>query len=184
MIYLETKRLLFRDWQENDLVQFRRLNADEEVMHFFPKTLSHAETDGFHQRILDEIKDCGFGLYAVEAKENKDFIGFIGFHKATFQADFTPCIEIGWRLKKEVWGKGFATEGAKACLHYGFHTLGFDDIFSFTADINIPSKNVMNKIGLQFKINFNHPNVDQSSPLFKHVLYHLDKQHYLLLTKQ
>ncbi|MFC3746629.1 GNAT family N-acetyltransferase [Paenibacillus sp. GCM10012306] len=174
MIYFETARLLFRDWEESDLELFSRLNADEEVMTYFPKTLSFEETAAFYKTILSEFKECGFGLYAVEVKESNEFIGFIGFHRATFEADFTPCVEIGWRLKKEAWGKGYATEGAAACLQYGFNTLGFSDIYSFTADVNTPSKNVMQKIGMHFISTFNHPKVEIDSPLSKHVLFHIN----------
>lgn len=175
MVYIETSRLKLRDWKDSDLEPFRQLNADEEVMKFFPKTLSKEESDGFCQAIITEIKECGFGLYAVEMKETKEFIGFIGFHRATFESDFTPCIEIGWRLKKEAWGKGYATEGAKACLEYGFEELGFDEIFSFTADINEPSKQVMRKIGLGFVKEFDHPKVNPESMLRKHVLYYVQR---------
>lgn len=173
MIYLETARLQLRDWKETDLAPFRRLNADEKVMTYFPKTLSFEETDVFYKLIISEIKECGFGLYAVEEKTNNEFIGFIGFHRATFEADFTPCIEIGWRLKKEAWGKGYATEGAASCLKYGFTVLNFSEVYSFTADVNQPSKNVMRKIGMDFIKTFDHPNVEEDSPLKKHVLFHI-----------
>lgn len=178
MIYIETSRLRLRDWKEADFEAFSQMNADEEVMKFFPKTLSKEESDAFAKAIIAEIKEYGFGLYAVEVKETNEFIGFIGFHRATFESDFTPCIEIGWRLKKEAWGKGYATEGAKACLKHGFEELDFDEIFSFTADINEPSKHVMKKIGLQFVKEFDHPRVDKDSPLLKHVLYHIQSNDY------
>jgi RimJ/RimL family protein N-acetyltransferase len=176
MIYLETTRLRLRDWVETDLEPFTQLNADEEVMRYFPKTLTNEETLLFYDAIISEFKECGFGLYAVELKENKEFIGFIGFHRALFEADFTPCIEIGWRLRKEAWGKGYATEGAASCLQYGFKELGFKDIYSFTADINNPSKNVMKKIGMNFIKTFNHPKVTKDSPLKKHVLFHINQR--------
>ncbi|KOP82735.1 GNAT family N-acetyltransferase [Cytobacillus solani] len=175
MIYIETSRLHLRDWEETDLEPFRRLNRDVKVMKYFPKTLSAEETNKFYQSIVSEFNECGFGLYAVEEKENKEFMGFIGFHRAIFEADFTPCIEIGWRLKKEAWGKGYATEGAGACLHYGFNELGFRDVYSFTAEINKPSINVMKKIGLSFINNFDHPKVEKNSPLNKHVLYYINQ---------
>src|SRR5690606_29831698 len=159
MIVLETSRLILRDWQHSDLEPFCHLNADEEVMNFFPKALTTEQTMTLHQVIVTEFKEYGFGLYAVEVKETNEFIGFIGFHRATFDADFTPCVEIGWRLKKEAWGKGYATEGAKACLQYGFSNLGFNEVYSFTADINTPSKNVMKKIGLNFIKTFDHPKI-------------------------
>ncbi|CAG7636127.1 GNAT family N-acetyltransferase [Paenibacillus allorhizosphaerae] len=176
MIYLETSRLRLRDWEESDLEPFGRLNADEEVMRYFPKTLSTEETNAFYHTIVSEFNECCFGLYAVEVKENKQFIGFIGFHRATFEADFTPCIEIGWRLKREAWGKGYATEGASACLQYGFNELGFSDVYSFTAEVNQPSKNVMIKIGMRFVKMFNHPKVEKESPLYPHVLYHINRK--------
>jgi len=173
MIYLETPRLLLRGWKESDVEPFAKINEDPQVMRYFPKTLSRAESHQMYQKIESEFRECGNGLYAVEKKENGEFIGFIGFHRATFPADFTPCIEIGWRLKKEAWGNGYATEGAAACLQYGFSTLGFDEVYSFTADVNTPSKNVMTKIGMKFIKYFHHPNVDVNSPLSKHVLYHI-----------
>ncbi|MGN7410238.1 GNAT family N-acetyltransferase [Sporosarcina sp. SAFN-010] len=176
MIYLETARLILRDWKETDLEPFRRLNEDEEVMTYFPASLTYEETNAFYQAIISEIKECGFGLYAVEEKTNREFIGLIGFHRATFDADFTPCIEIGWRLKKEAWGKGYATEGAAACLEYGFTELNFTDVYSFTANINQPSKNVMRKIGMNFIGNFDHPKVKEGSSLKKHVLFHINRK--------
>ncbi|MCG7410832.1 GNAT family N-acetyltransferase [Paenibacillus sp. ACRRX] len=172
MIYIDTSRLILRDWEGRDVEPFCRLNADEKVMTYFPKTLTTNETNEFYHTIISEFEACGFGLYAVESKQDKAFIGFIGFHRATFDADFTPCIEIGWRLKKEAWGQGLATEGAAACLKYGFNELGFSDVYSFTADVNQPSKNVMKKIGMRYLKTFNHPRVESASPLCKHVLFH------------
>lgn len=171
MIYIETPRLIMRSWKDEDIKEFRRLNSDEIVMRYFPKTLSDKEADAFLEAIQEELTAHNYGLYAVEVKENGEFIGFIGFHKATFDADFTPCIEIGWRLKKEAWGHGYATEGAKACIKYGFEQLGLKEIYSFTAEINKPSENVMKKLGMSYVKSFNHPKVESISPLFKHVLY-------------
>lgn len=176
MIYFETERLIFRAWREEDIIEFRLLNEDTEVMRYFPHILSMEEADSFYQKIQEEIKAHGFGLYAVEEKQSKEFIGFIGLHRAAFNAYFTPCIEIGWRLKREAWGKGYAQEGAKACLNYGFNKFGFDKIYSFTAKINSPSENVMKKIGMTKVGEFNHPNVDEVSPLYAHVLYCIDKR--------
>lgn len=175
MTYIETSRLILRDWLESDRVIFQRMNADPEVMRFFPKTSSQEETNHFILAIEKELKESNYGLYAVEVKATGNFIGFIGFHKASFSAGFTPCIEIGWRLCKSAWGNGYATEGAKACLVYGFENLGFEEVYSFTASINLPSENVMKKIGLQFVGEFEHPNVDNGSILKNHVLYHIKK---------
>ncbi|MGO4376334.1 GNAT family N-acetyltransferase, partial [Paenibacillus sp. MCAF20] len=147
------------------------MNEDEEVMEYFPNTLNVEETKAFYDRILDEFKEFGFGGFGLYAVEEKDTNRFIGFHRAAFEADFTPCVEIGWRLNKEAWGKGYASEGARACLLYGLDSLGFDEVFSFTADINEPSKKVMKKLSLSFVKTFDHPNVGSSSPLCKHVLH-------------
>ena len=179
MIYMETQRLRLRDWEENDFAIFCEMNSDEEVMEYFPETLTAEESLHFNQAIQAELKESGFGLYAVEEKEQNEFIGFIGFHKATFEADFTPCVEIGWRLKREAWGKGFATEGARACLHYGFTELGIEEVYSFTSEINEPSQNVMKKIGLEFKQFFEHPKLPLDSPLRKHVLFHIHRDDLL-----
>ncbi|MCC2686683.1 MAG: family N-acetyltransferase [Paenibacillaceae bacterium] len=176
MIYLETPRLRLRDWEDEDLEPFSRLNADEQVMRYFPKTLSWEETAASYKAFISEFRECGFGFYAVEIKESKEFIGFIGFHRATFESDFTPCVEIGWRLKKEAWGKGYATEGAAACLSYGFAELGLGEVYSFTAEVNEPSKNVMRKIGMSFVKTFAHPRVDPGSPLAKHVLFRIESR--------
>ncbi|RUS46182.1 GNAT family N-acetyltransferase [Cohnella sp. AR92] len=171
MIHIETPRLLLRDWTDADLSPFRRMNADEQVMRFFPNALSFSQTDTFYRSIRDEFDECGYGLYAAESKESREFIGFIGFHRASFEADFTPCIEIGWRLKHEAWGRGYATEGAEACLRHGLGELAFPEVYSFTAEINKPSSRVMEKIGMAFVKTFDHPRVEPDSPLRKHVLY-------------
>lgn len=175
MIYFQSERLLFRDWKEADLEVFRQMNKDPLVMKYFPKVLLEEETDSFYQRIQDEIKTSGYGLYAVEVKKTKEFIGYIGFHKAGFPSFFTPCIEIGWRLSSMAWGKGYATEGAKACLDYGFTRLHLDEIFSFTAAVNLPSEKVMKKIGMKKETEFFHPSVPEDSPLSRHVLYSISK---------
>lgn len=174
MIYFETKRLVFRDWNEQDLNEFRIMNKDTRVMEYFKKILNKEETDRFYNAIQDEFRNYGYGLYAVETRHNNDFIGFIGFHWANFNSQFTPCIEIGWRLKYEAWGNGFATEGAKACLKYGFDTLGFNKIYSFTSKINLSSENVMKKVGMVKVMEFEHPNIMENNPLRKHVLYSID----------
>lgn len=173
MIYFKTDRLIFRDWKNTDLELFINMNADKEVMKYFPDTLTRDESEDFFNLIKDEFVDRGYGLYAVELKDSGEFIGYIGFHLSTFKADFTPCVEIGWRLRKEFWGKGYATEGALSCLEYGFNTLGFKDIYSFTAVINTLSENVMKRIGLSFIKHFDHPKVEKGL-LVNHVLYHIN----------
>lgn len=182
MIYIETPRLLLRDWKESDIDSFVKMNLDGEVMKYFPKLLTESETYDLYNKICAEFKEFGYGLYAVELKEDEEFIGFTGFHWATFEASFTPCIEIGWRLKKEYWGNGYSTEGAQACLEHGFNHLGFKKIISFTADINKPSMNVMNKIGLTYVKNFDFPNLNDEK-LKNHVLYSIDDKEYFSTNK-
>lgn len=174
----ESSRLGFRMWKESDRELFAKMNANEEVMRYFPKPLDTKESDGFLDRILEHFKQNGYGLWAVELKDTKEFIGFIGFLIATFEAEFTPCVEIGWRLDNKYWNKGYVTEGAKACLEYGFNNLGLDSIYSFTAEINIPSQNVMKKICLMKVGEFEHPRVEDGNPLKPHVLYKIDKKEY------
>ncbi len=176
MVYIETKRLILRDWKDEDKEIFQEMNADETVMKFFLNPLSHHETDRFLQNIEQELKVEGYGLYAVEVKDTGDFIGFIGFHKVVFPSDFTPCIEIGWRLVQKAWNKGYATEGAKACLDYGLNVLGLNEIYSFTSIFNTQSQNIMKKIGLQFVQEFNHPSINRDHSLCSHVLYSVKKE--------
>lgn len=171
MVYFETQRLRFRDWKVEDLPDFRIMNDDDKVMRYFAEKLTEEETDRFYSIIQAEFRSFGYGLYAVETKHNQEFIGFIGFHWANFISEFTPCIEIGWRLKSEAWGKGYATEGARACLKYGHEILKFDEIYSFTSKMNYSSENVMNKIGMVKIREFEHPNISEGSTLREHVLY-------------
>ncbi len=174
----ETEHLGFRRWNEDDKIPFAKMNANKNVMKFFPEILSKEQSDELVDKINNNFNEYGFGLWAVEKKETQQFIGFIGFSMATFKSFFTPCIEIGWRLDNKHWNKGYATEGAKVCLEYGFNNLGIDRIYSFTAQLNIPSINVMKKLGLRKVGTFEHPRVKNDDPLKLHVLYKLDKTSY------
>lgn len=174
----ESDRLGFRLWKELDKEAFAKMNSNEEVMRYFPKPLNYKESDEFYNRIQEHFNTNGYGLWVAEIKDTKEFIGFIGLLIATFQAEFTPCVEIGWRLDNKYWNKGYATEGAKACLEYGFNELKLNQIYSFTAIINKPSQNVMNKIGLKKIDEFLHPKVEEGDPLKPHVLYRIDKEEY------
>ncbi|WP_139652811.1 GNAT family N-acetyltransferase [Raoultibacter phocaeensis] len=175
-IHIETSRLILRDWKEPDLEAFTEMNSDKHVMRYFPETLTEAQTLAFFEIIQREFVEYGFGLYAVEEKNSKDFLGFVGFHHANFDADFCPCIEIGWRLKREYWRKGYATEGARSCLEHGFKHLAFDRIYSFTAIENTPSQGVMKKIGMQVFEYFDHPAVPDNNPLKPHVCYMVENK--------
>lgn len=178
----ETERLGFRQWKEEDRIPFAKMNENTEVMKYFPNALTRKQSDEFIDKITNHFNEYGYGLWAVEIKSTKEFIGFIGFHNATFESYFTPCVEIGWRLDNKYWNKGYATEGAKACLKYGFNILGFKDIYSFTSQLNKPSIKVMNKIGLKKQGKFYHPKVDKNNVLRLHVLFKIDNQLYEMKT--
>ena len=141
------------------------MNSDADVMRYFPQTGTKEETAAMLKRINAHFDTHGFGLFAVENKATGNFIGFTGLAVPTFESFFTPCVEIGWRYQKEAWGNGFAGEAAKACLHYGFHTLKVDLIVSFTSAINKPSEKVMQRIGMTRAGYFYHPKIEEGSPL-------------------
>ena len=174
-IYVKTPRIVLRDWTEKDIAPFAGMNSDPDVMRYFPSILTHDKSREFFDRITSAIAEKGYGLFAAELVETGEFMGFIGFSNPKFEAWFTPCIEIGWRLDKKFWGKGLATEGAAACLKAGFEELGFGKVYSFTSEINIPSRRVMEKIGLFYIGDFDHPNVSDESVLKKHVLYGIER---------
>lgn len=171
MYIIETDRLGLRHWKESDVPIFVDMNKDPRVMEFFPKLLSEEETLTMVNRIRCSFAENGFGLWAVEVKDSKQFIGFLGLSIPGFEASFTPCVEIGWRFAHRYWGKGYAQEAGRACLGYGFSVLGLGRIVSFTSAINKRSINVMEKIGMKYVMNFNHPKLESGSSLQKHVLY-------------
>jgi RimJ/RimL family protein N-acetyltransferase len=151
------------------------LNGDKEVMEFFPSVKTAAETVEQIQRLQGHIEKYGYGFFAVERKDIGTFIGFTGLAHPGFEAEFTPCVEIGWRLSKENWGFGFATEAALACLDFGFDQLALGEIYSFTAVPNTRSEKVMQKIGMQKEGYFDHPMMEEGHWLKKHVLYKITK---------
>lgn len=172
MVYLETNRLLLRNYNEDDLCEFIKMNQDEKVMKFFPNVLNETESIALYNKITSHIIENNFGLFACELKFNNKFIGFIGFNNTNMiEAVNYPFVEIGWRLCSKYHNQGLATEGALACLNYGFSKLGFTEIFSFTSKLNTPSQKVMEKIGMSFIKTFDHPRVSNNSPLKSHVLY-------------
>ncbi len=142
-------------------------------MRYFPATLNEAETEAFYNRIQDEFNRYHRGLYAVEIKTTGEFIGYVGLHEIGFEADFTPGIEIGWRLAADYHNQGYATEAAKAVLKLAKES-GIGRLYSFTAKINSPSERVMQKIGMVRVGEFKHPKLSVDSPLSDHVLYRID----------
>ena len=174
---IQTKRLILRPWKKEDLEPFAKLNADPKVMEYFLSTLTPDESNRLAERISNTIENQGWGLWAVSVPNVSDFIGFIGLSSPLFSAHFTPAVEIGWRLAREFWGNGYATEGALAVLQYGFNILKLEEIVSFTTTTNMRSRHVMEKIGMHHnpKDDFDHPNVPEGHPLERHVLYRIKK---------
>ncbi len=173
---IQTERLLLRQWREEDLEPFAALNADPRVMEYFPSTLSREESSQMVKRIQSNIEKRGWGFWAASLIQTGEFIGFIGLEDVHFTAPFTPAVEIGWRLAFDFWGKGYATEGARAALQYGFETVNLKEIVSFTAAQNMRSRHVMEKIGMCHdpKEDFDHPKLKKGHPLERHVLYRLN----------
>ncbi len=175
---IRTARLLLRDWQEEDRAPFAELNSDPVVMEHFPAPLSRVDSDGLAARISADIKARGWGLWAVEVTEpdrKVPFIGFVGLARPEFDAHFTPALEIGWRLARDFWGFGYATEAARAVVDWTRENLGVDEIVSFTTTTNKPSQAVMQRLGMTRdpSEDFDHPRVDPESELCRHVLYRL-----------
>lgn len=175
---ITTERLVLRQWREEDLEPFAKLNADPKVREFFPGLMSREECERSIKLMSDHITRCEWGLWAASLIETDEFIGFIGLEDVYFQAHFTPAVEIGWRLALDYWGKGYATEGAKAALAYGFDTLNMDEIVSFTAVQNRRSRRIMEKIGMNHnsKDDFDRPKLPKEHPLQRHVLYRISYQ--------
>jgi RimJ/RimL family protein N-acetyltransferase len=173
-----TKRLVLRPWRDDDLGPFAALNADLLVMEYFPSALTRAESDALAARIRADTAERGFGLWAVEAPGVASFVGFTGLSMPDFRAPFTPCVEIGWRLAREHWGRGFASEAARAALAYGFESLRLDEIVSFTSVGNERSRRVMERIGMTHDPadDFEHPSLVPGHPLRRHVLYRIRRE--------
>lgn len=174
---LFTGRLALREWRDRDLTAFAELNADPRVMEFFPKTLTRTESDQLASRIRAHFSEHGFGLWAVEVRGVSPFVGFVGLAVPGFDAHFTPCVEVGWRIAYSHWNNGYATEGAQAALAYGFSELGLSEIVSFTVPRNIASRRVMEKLGMSYNSgeDFGHPGLPDGHPLRRHVLYRLKR---------
>ncbi|MBM3797973.1 MAG: GNAT family N-acetyltransferase [Acidobacteria bacterium] len=170
---LETPRLLLRDWRAADVAPFAALYADPEVMRYFPALLSAAETEAMLERNRLHFARHGFGFWAAEAKETGELAGFIGLGIPSFEAHFTPCVEIRWRLAPRFWNRGLATEGAAALLGWAAEVLRLEEVVAFTAVENRASRRVMEKLGMtrDEADDFDHPRVPAGHPLQRHVLY-------------
>lgn len=171
---ITTERLLLRRWRAADRQPFAALNADPEVMQFFPSVLDREQSDALVNRFESLMDERGWGFWAVEVRETKQFVGYVGLHIPAADLPFKPCVEIGWRLARAAWGKGYATEAAKAALDVGFNTLALPEIVSFTTLKNLRSRAVMQRLGMvEDPSTFEHPSVRVGSELREHCLYRL-----------
>ena len=172
---LRTERLLLRRWRPEDRAPLAALNADPRVLEFLPRALTARESDALIRRIEDGFDEHGFGLWAVELRDSGALAGFVGLAVPRFEAPFMPCVEVGWRLAFEHWGRGYATEGARAAVEFGFGPGGLGEIVSLTVPANRRSRRVMEKLGMTRDPadDFDHPNLEPGDPLRRHVLYRL-----------
>jgi len=169
----QSERLGFRNWLEKDLEPFIALNADEEVMEHFTGTRTKEEVQDLIRRLKEHYEKHGFTYYAVEVLETQEFIGMIGIAQQDYKSPFTPAVDIGWRLKRSAWGKGYATEGAKRCLDYAFTELELDKIIAICTVNNSKSENVMRKLGMKKVGAFNHPELSDFPEYEKHFCYEI-----------
>ena len=170
---LTTERLLLRPWRDDDYDDLYRLCSNERVMHYFPATLSPEETADFLERLQRAHQLHGYCYFAVEERATGNFIGFTGLAYQTYDMDFTPATDIGWRLLPEFWGKGYATEGAQRCVDFARDELKLDQIIATTTHNNEPSRAVMNRIGMKLDKAFIHPNLEEENWMQPCVLYRM-----------
>ena len=172
----KSDRLGFRNWTKEDLTEFSKLNADSDVMEHFPKPLTFEETAKLVERLQSHYEKNGYTYFATEIVETGEFIGFIGLAYQEYQTEFSPATDIGWRLKKSAWGKGYATEGAKRCVKFAFSKLGINKVFAICTVKNGKSENVMKKIGMIRKGEFNHPELREFPEFEKCLCYEIKKE--------
>ena len=180
---IETKRLYLRQWQPADFEIFAEMNANPEVMRYFPKPLSSKLSDMIANKCQQLIADNGWGFWAVSLKDgpkaDNNFIGMVGLNTAHVDMPFAPCVEIAWRLHKYYWGQGYATEAARAALKFAFEVLALNEVVAFTAVINKHSQLIMQRIGMtDTQEGFYHPMLESKHLLAEHVLYKITRQQW------
>ena len=172
---IETARLILRPWRKSDLPLFAEQNADPVVMRFLGGVLTRAESDAYVRRAEEHLAETGFCTWAVEALGVAPFIGAVGLTRVRFEAFFTPAVEVAWRLHRRYWGRGYATEAARAAIEDGFKRIGLKEIVAMTALDNTASTRVMERLGMTRATDFDHPRLPEGSPLRRHVLYGLSR---------
>jgi RimJ/RimL family protein N-acetyltransferase len=176
--HLRTDRSLLRRWRPSDKEPFARLNADPAVMAYFPSALDRPQSDAFVDRIEAGFISLDYGLWALELPGEAEFIGYVGLALQNFEAHFTPAVEVGWRLARAYWGRGFASEAARAAVADGFNRIDLEEIVSFTVPANVRSTRVMERLGLTHDPvdDFDHPRLPVGHRLRRHVLYRLKRR--------
>ncbi len=176
VIQPQTPRLLLRQWSPEDRLPFAFLNADAAVMRYFPKRLNAEESDAVAARAENGIRERGWGFWAVEVRGEEPFVGLVGISPVPDDMPFAPGVEICWRLAREHWGKGYATEAGRAALQVAFETLLLPEILAFAVATNIRSLAVMDRLGMERGDDFEHPNLPVGHPLRRHALYRLSAE--------
>jgi RimJ/RimL family protein N-acetyltransferase len=171
---LLTPRLILRNWQDKDRLPFAKMCANPEVMQYFPKPLSTKESTNLIDRFIERYEQNGYTYFALEVKDTAQFIGFIGMLDQTYKSSFTPNVDIGWRLRKDAWGKGYATEAAQACIDNAASLFGIKKLISVASHDNLASINVMEKIGMKFQGKFEHPSLTEYPHLNPCVWYSIN----------
>ncbi len=182
--HFQTDRLALRRYCAADIEPLAALNADPVVMECFPAPLTRAQTEALIERLETHFDAHGFGFWALEEKSSGAFAGFAGIQHVSFAADFAPAVEIGWRLRRASWGLGYASEAARAALQYAFATLKLDRVVSFTAVQNQRSRAVMQRLGMRYLTDFNHPLLPPGDRLGRHVLYELSREEFTAPTQR
>ena len=182
MTELRTARLLLRPWRDADYPPFAALNADAEVMRHFPQVLPGRRSDELADRLRAHVDEQGWGLWATEVIGGAAFIGFVGLQPVPFDAPFTPAVEVGWRLARAHWGRGYAPEAARAAAGFAFAELGLSELVSMTVPANLASQRVMQKLGMTHDPadDFDHPRLPHWEHRH-HVLYRLSRRRWATL---
>ncbi|MGD9738727.1 MAG: GNAT family N-acetyltransferase [Bauldia sp.] len=175
MIPILTERLILRDWRPEDRPAFAAMNADPRVMHFLRGPMSAADADSMIDRFTAEIVREGLGIFAVEEAVSGRLVGMIGLHRIRPSIPIAPAVEVAWRLAADTWGQGYASEGARACLAFGFDEIGLPEIVAYATAPHAASRRVMEKIGLRRSAadDFDHPELPMDDPFRRHVVYRL-----------
>lgn len=180
---LETERLVIRNWEERDRDLFYEINSDDEVMRFFPFRRTREMADAFFDKLRNTIEEEKIGFAALELKDTDETIGFAGLHADDVVPTLPPrTVEIGWRLARRFWGRGYASEAARELLRFGFEEMGLGRIVSYAVRDNDRSTAVMRRVGMRraAEHDFDHPRVPDTHPeLKRHVVYALTQDQWM-----